>query len=111
MADQQEHPGLFSVDSESGVVTCLRKLDREKLESPERPLRALVVATDGELSSTATVAVTVEDANDNAPLFARLYSANVSEAAPVGSVLVKMETRWGNERKLRFSPQNITLIT
>ncbi len=81
----------FAVDSNTGVVTCLRKLDREKIGV--EPLRALIVATDGELSATATVVVWVEDINDNAPLFARLYSINVTEATPVGSVLVTIETR------------------
>ncbi len=86
-----EENDFFTVDSESGAVTCLKKLDREKL-GPE-PLRALVVASDGLLSSTATVVVRVEDINDNAPLFARLYSVNVTEDAPVGSVVLTVETR------------------
>ncbi len=94
MVDEQDHPGLFSVDPNAGAVSCNRRLDREALDRPDRPLKAAVVAEDeGGLSSTATVAVTVEDANDNAPLFARLYSANVSESAPMGAVLVTLETR------------------
>ena len=36
--------------------------------------------------------LTVEDVNDNAPRFTRLYSLNVTENAPVGTRLVAIET-------------------
>jgi hypothetical protein len=44
--------------------------------------------TERRLSSTATVAVTVEDANDNAPVFAQdAYEARVAEAAGPGTLV------------------------
>ena len=88
----EDDDGDFSVDPRSGIVTCNVRLDREA--ATERHLR--VVAADGgdpPLTSTATVLVEVEDINDNAPLFTRLHSVNVSEGAAVGAVLLRVETR------------------
>lgn len=47
------------------------------------------VYTNPQLSSTATVTLTVIDVNDNSPTFdLNIYSATVSELAPVGTVIV-----------------------
>jgi protocadherin-15 len=56
----------FSIGTESGVITVLRKLDREQITRYQ-----LIVKADdnGGLSSSATVNVRVTDINDNNPVF------------------------------------------
>ncbi|XP_062963422.1 protocadherin-23 isoform X2 [Cynocephalus volans] len=74
----------FTIDPENGVISTIRTLDREDQEAVE--LR--VVAQDlGEppLSATCLVSITVEDVNDNEPIFWRqVYNATLVEHAPVG---------------------------
>lgn len=55
----------FQIDADSGTILLRTSLDRESVDS----YVLLVKASDGSLSATATVSVTVTDANDNAPLF------------------------------------------
>uniref|UniRef100_UPI0037E8A01B protocadherin gamma-A4-like n=1 Tax=Semicossyphus pulcher TaxID=241346 RepID=UPI0037E8A01B len=65
-----------------------RKLDREE----QQELRLLLTALDGgspQRTGTATVHVTVLDANDNAPVFSKtVYEARLPENSPVGTVVV-----------------------
>ncbi|KAF0877668.1 PCD23 protein, partial [Crocuta crocuta] len=72
----------FAIDPESGVISTIRSLDREVQEAVE--LR--VVAQDlGEppLSATCLVSITVDDVNDNEPIFRRqVYNATLAEHAP-----------------------------
>ncbi|XP_043423004.1 protocadherin-23-like [Prionailurus bengalensis] len=74
----------FTIDPESGVISTIRSLDREVQEAVE--LR--VVAQDlGEppLSATCLVSITVDDVNDNEPIFRRqVYNVTLAEHAPVG---------------------------
>ena len=83
--DQQDtDPGFFSVDPYSGLIRCHRELDRETNDKYLLRLEALDAGTP-RLSATATILLSVEDVNDNAPRFTRLYSLNVTENAPVGT--------------------------
>lgn len=72
---------VFEIDSRSGVVRTRGPVDREAVDAFE----LLVEATDqgqdpGPRSATATVRITVEDDNDNAPQFSeRRYVAQVPE--------------------------------
>lgn len=59
---------LFSLNAETGLLTTSRRLDREQCSS----YRLLATARDNadrSLVSTATVVVTVDDVNDNSPVF------------------------------------------
>ncbi|XP_030782164.1 protocadherin-23 [Rhinopithecus roxellana] len=80
----------FAIDPESGVISTIRTLDREVQESVE--LR--VVAQDlGEppLSATCLVSITVDDVNDNEPIFWRqVYNATIAEHAPVGHCFLQV---------------------
>ncbi|KAG8507311.1 Protocadherin-16 [Galemys pyrenaicus] len=80
----------FAVDPESGVISTSRRLDREVQETVE--LR--VVAQDfGEppLSATCLVSITVDDVNDNEPIFLRqVYNASLVEHAPVGHCFLQV---------------------
>ncbi|XP_077627075.1 protocadherin-23 [Crocuta crocuta] len=81
----------FAIDPESGVISTIRSLDREVQEAVE--LR--VVAQDlGEppLSATCLVSITVDDVNDNEPIFRRqVYNATLAEHAPVGHCFLQVK--------------------
>nr|CAD7448921.1 unnamed protein product [Timema bartmani] len=82
----------FFVDRITGILYVSSALDREKQELYELRIRA----TDGggkisdvpPLSSDAIVRVTIDDVNDNAPLFAlSSYTVKIREDIPLGSVV------------------------
>ncbi|XP_053514540.1 protocadherin-23 [Artibeus jamaicensis] len=81
----------FTIDPQSGLVSTTRSLDREVQEAVE--LR--VVAQDlGEppLSASCLVSITVEDVNDNEPIFWRqVYNATLVEHAPVGHCFLQVK--------------------
>ncbi|XP_052738209.1 fat-like cadherin-related tumor suppressor homolog isoform X2 [Bicyclus anynana] len=80
----------FALHPASGVLRVARPLDHER----RREYLLTVQALDGgapPLSDHATVNVTVLDANDNAPAFARpAYAARVREDAAVGARVVQV---------------------
>ncbi|KAM8968719.1 protocadherin-23 [Sarcophilus harrisii] len=84
-------PLAFAVHPESGVISTILTLDREVQEAVELQ----VVAQDlGQppLSSTCWVSVTVEDVNDNEPVFQRqVYNASVAEHAPSGHCFLQVK--------------------
>jgi protocadherin Fat 4 len=82
---------IFEVEESTGVLLCNRELDREKISEYQLKVLAFDHGSPS-LSSTATVLLTVEDLNDNAPLFRRLYNANVTENTPPGTKLLTVET-------------------
>ncbi|XP_049761329.1 protocadherin-23 isoform X1 [Elephas maximus indicus] len=81
----------FTIDPESGVISTMRTLDREIQETVELK----VVAQDlGEppLSATCLVTITVDDVNDNEPIFQRqVYNATVAEHTPVGHCFLQVK--------------------
>ncbi|MBZ3888533.1 Protocadherin-16 [Sciurus carolinensis] len=85
----------FTINPESGVISTIRTLDRETQETIE--LR--VVAQDlGEppLSATCLVSITVDDVNDNEPIFRRqVYNATLAEHAPVGHCFLQVSAHYG----------------
>lgn len=80
----------FTIDPETGLISTLRSLDREVQEAVE--LR--VVAQDlGEppLSAACLVSITVDDVNDNEPVFWRqVYNATLVEHTPVGHCFLQV---------------------
>lgn len=78
--------GLLSVDPTTGVVSAPFSFD---YETSPRELVYEVTATDGgdpALSTTATLMLSVDDANDERPRFERSsYHLNVSENSPPGT--------------------------
>lgn len=85
----QEIPELFAVNSETGWVTTLKELDRERMER----YTIGVLATDqGDRIQHATgtrVEVRVADVNDNPPRFtAEIYKGTVSEDDPPPSGVI-----------------------
>uniref|UniRef100_A0A3P9HZR5 FAT atypical cadherin 1 n=1 Tax=Oryzias latipes TaxID=8090 RepID=A0A3P9HZR5_ORYLA len=87
--NSQEIFELFSVNSETGWVTTLKELDREKMDK----YTIAVLATDQgdtiQHISGTTVEVTVADVNDNPPRFtAEIYKGTVSEDDPPPSGVI-----------------------
>lgn len=85
----QDISELFAVNSETGWVTTLKELDREKMEQ----YTIAVLATDqGDRLQHVTstrVEVTVADVNDNPPRFtAEIYKGTVSEDDPPPSGVI-----------------------
>ncbi|XP_057188833.1 protocadherin Fat 1a isoform X3 [Triplophysa rosa] len=84
---------LFAINSETGWITTLKELDREK----RNKYTVSVLATDRgdktQLTATAKVDVTVVDMNDNPPRFtAEIYKGTVSEDDPPGGVIAILST-------------------
>ncbi|XP_028312232.1 protocadherin Fat 1a isoform X3 [Gouania willdenowi] len=87
--DSHEIPELFAVNRETGWVSTLKELDREKMNK----YTIRVIATDqGDRVQHATgtkVEVTVADVNDNPPRFtAEIYKGTVSEDDPPPSGVI-----------------------
>ncbi|XP_024115722.1 protocadherin Fat 1a isoform X3 [Oryzias melastigma] len=87
--NSQEIFELFSINSETGWVTTLKELDREKMDK----YTIAVLATDQgdtiQHISGTTVEVTVADINDNPPRFtAEIYKGTVSEDDPPPSGVI-----------------------
>lgn len=66
----------FSIGTESGVISVIRKLDREQITRYQLIVRA---DDNGGLSSTATINIRVTDINDNNPTFNESYNFTVVE--------------------------------
>ena len=88
---------VFSLNSETGWISTLVVLDREKVAS----FTFRVVASDHGTeprSDTTIVTVTVTDHNDQPPVFSRtMYQAQVYEDAPVDTIVVTVTTTDGDE--------------
>ncbi|XP_078609705.1 protocadherin Fat 4-like isoform X2 [Branchiostoma floridae x Branchiostoma japonicum] len=74
----------FILDSSSGLISTAAVLDRETTAS-----YSLVVTADdgGTTLDTATVVITVNDINDNAPVCPTFYSVLVSDATLTNSII------------------------
>lgn len=100
LAPRQPHAAaLVDLDPLSGVLRTRAGLDHER----EASLEVLVLARDlGEppLLSSCQVTVSVEDANDNEPVFQhQVYNASVAEHAKPGYCLLQVTgAREGEER-------------
>lgn len=85
----EEISELFAVNSETGWVTTLKELDREKIE---RYTIAVLATDQGDRVQHVTgarVEVTVADVNDNPPRFtAEIYKGTVSEDDPPPSGVI-----------------------
>uniref|UniRef100_A0A8C1I7E3 FAT atypical cadherin 1a n=1 Tax=Cyprinus carpio TaxID=7962 RepID=A0A8C1I7E3_CYPCA len=84
---------LFAINSETGWITTLKELDREK----KNKYTVSVLATDRgdkvQLIASTKVDVTVVDVNDNPPRFtAEIYKGTVSEDDPPGGVIAILST-------------------
>ena len=82
--------GKFRVAGNTGAVTAAGKLDREQMASYSFTIR---VSDNGRpsLKVDAPVTVTVNDINDNTPVFSRQeYSGRIAENSAIGSNIVQV---------------------
>ncbi|XP_015606364.1 cadherin-99C isoform X1 [Cephus cinctus] len=98
----------FAIGDKSGVITVIRKLDREDLTR----YQLLIKAEDtGGLSSTATVNIKVTDINDKNPEFERLpYEFSVKEGEArklIGHVHAEDADEGINAEITYFAPEDI----
>ncbi|XP_076148284.1 protocadherin gamma-A11-like isoform X3 [Alosa pseudoharengus] len=86
-----------SDDTRSVEMVLKRSLDREK----EQHLSLLLTATDGgdpQMSGTVQILITVQDANDNAPICSqRVYKSSVLENSPKGTILTTVSATDADE--------------
>ncbi|XP_061440503.1 protocadherin-23 isoform X2 [Rhineura floridana] len=91
LGPHQTQGALFHLDPLSGVLSIQAGLDHER----EAALEVLVLARDlGEppMSASCLVSVSVEDANDNEPVFEhRVYNASLAEHAKAGYCLLQVK--------------------
>lgn len=84
--------GEFEVANPGGRVLLVRKLDRERKEA-----YSLRLLPTGSTINAIAIHLTVEDVNDNSPKFEKIsYESSISEAAPVGSTIVKVTATDGD---------------
>ena len=86
------HPdekGNFSINEETGLITAAKSFDRENLSSYEFPVFA-IDAGSPQMSSSAMIYVTIEDENDNDPVFEKDYEFPVQEGNLKQTVLNKV---------------------
>ena len=83
----------IGVDESTGWLRTTRPIDREEKHQYEFD----VVATDGgspPLSATAGVLITIQDQNDNDPVFdPKVYETSLSETASPGTRVIELEAR------------------
>ncbi|XP_029442811.1 protocadherin Fat 1 isoform X2 [Rhinatrema bivittatum] len=84
---------LFAINLETGWLTTLKELDREKQNKYNITVVAFDRGEKTQLSSTTVVEVTVTDVNDNPPRFtAEIYKGTVREDDPPGDVIAILST-------------------
>uniref|UniRef100_A0A8C5THR3 Cadherin domain-containing protein n=1 Tax=Malurus cyaneus samueli TaxID=2593467 RepID=A0A8C5THR3_9PASS len=83
----------FNIDMEMGILSVLMPLDREKTELY---LLNITIYDLGNPQKSAwrLLTVTVEDANDNKPVFLQdSYSVNILESTSLGTEIIQVEAR------------------
>ncbi|XP_013037677.3 protocadherin Fat 4-like isoform X2 [Anser cygnoides] len=84
---QDDFAGVFHIDSSTGKLMTTKSLDREMMDT----YKLKIIATDSgrpPLSSSLDLSITVEDENDNPPVFPqKSYSVTVKENEPPHVIL------------------------
>uniref|UniRef100_A0A182F4L6 Protocadherin-16 n=1 Tax=Anopheles albimanus TaxID=7167 RepID=A0A182F4L6_ANOAL len=89
-AVEKSYPGVLAIDPVSGQLTTRMALDRERVAAYDIQIVARDHGSPPQ-SSTATVHLRVEDANDNSPvMYPRQYFVPLAEDTPVGSRIVQV---------------------
>ena len=79
---------LFDINTETGEITSLSELDREKRSVYELPVAAI---DGGGRAGFVTVRVKIADDDDNKPLFKmKEYKAQINADAPFDAQIVKV---------------------
>ena len=95
--------GKFSINPDSGVLSCVQPLDRETFSNYE----LLIMATDGTYQNTCTMYIVVKDQNDNDPEFLQeKYAKIIYEDVTVGSFVIQVSAQdvdEGDNGKVSYS--------
>ena len=83
--------GDFEIDTQSGVVSVLNPLDRETYFSYSLVVSAVDQSVTDMKTSVATLFVSIEDINDNPPIFTQSsYNVTLEEDIPVSSIVLTL---------------------
>ncbi|XP_046358556.2 protocadherin Fat 4-like [Haliotis rufescens] len=88
--------GHYTIDEGTGEIKTVGNLDRESMASYTLKIRATddYAGSGNERSSEVDLSITVDDVNDNIPVFVPVvYLKDVLETAPSGSTLVIVTSR------------------
>jgi len=77
----------FTVDM-NGTIRTSRPIDREKINVYNISVTATDSNADMPLSSTATIIASVQDINDNSPVFAPFQNISILQSSAIGTVVV-----------------------
>ncbi|PRD31895.1 UNVERIFIED_CONTAM: ds [Trichonephila clavipes] len=106
---QGNERGHFSLDYDTGLLSVAKMLDREEVHHYELNITASDHGRPPK-STYQILHIYIEDVNDNPPNFKQhLYQANVSEAAPKGTFVLKVDATdidLGENGKLSFTIPN-----
>ncbi|XP_062870185.1 protocadherin-16-like [Trichomycterus rosablanca] len=84
------HSDWFTIDAVTGIITTATQLDYETYPNPS----VKIVATDGgkpPLSSTAVVEISLQDVNDNKPVFGSgSYEVSIKENTAAGTCFLEV---------------------
>ncbi|XP_060078510.1 protein dachsous-like [Ylistrum balloti] len=84
--------GMFKVDSVTGNITTARHFDHEKKSKYIFKLVAEDNSQYNRKSTTATIEVTLDNVNDNSPIFQNVpYIANINYSVPSGTFVVRVK--------------------
>ncbi|XP_037925112.1 cadherin-related tumor suppressor [Hermetia illucens] len=86
---QNDFEGTFEIDSDTGEIFTMMRLDREEIAKYELTVEAVDQGMP-QLTGSASVIIQILDKNDNPPRFTRLFSVNVTENAEIGSFVIKV---------------------
>ncbi|KAF4082073.1 hypothetical protein AMELA_G00147500 [Ameiurus melas] len=90
LSNNGTHSNWFTIDAVTGIITTATELDYET--DPKASVK--IVATDGgkpPLSSTAMVEISLQDINDNKPVFgSSFYNASIKENTAAGTCFLEV---------------------
>ncbi|XP_066507713.1 protocadherin-16-like [Hoplias malabaricus] len=93
LPDKGTHSDWFTIDPVTGIITTATQLDYETYPKPS----IKVVATDGgkpPLSSTALVEISLQDINDNEPVFgSSFYNVSIKENTAAGTCFLEVTAK------------------
>ncbi|XP_066595703.1 DE-cadherin isoform X2 [Prorops nasuta] len=99
----------FEIDNRTGEITTTQMLDRDE-PAREKEAYLTVLATDNgrpQLDDVCTFKVTIEDINDNSPVFDKVaYTESVPQDLPLGSEVMRVSATDiddGNNSVVRYS--------
>ncbi|XP_074651637.1 protein dachsous-like [Tubulanus polymorphus] len=84
--------GMFTIDSQTGVVTTVSAFDREKKSFYSFDVTAMDGGQYKSRKKTASVEVTILDVNDNVPIFKTIpYKKTIPQSTPAGGLVLRVE--------------------